>query len=136
MKTALFALFLSAFSLILPAQDRSVSASVKKQVLARDGGRCRCCGSTANIEYDHIIAFSKGGSNEACNIQLLCRPCNRSKSDNSHCGEHHRRLDAGSCDTYKASKAKSTAVRCTGYTKKGTRCRNMTHNANGRCHLH
>lgn len=27
-------------------------------------------------------------------------------------------------------------VQCSAYTKKGQRCKNMTTNANGRCHLH
>jgi len=36
-----------------------------------------------------------------------------------------------------ANKAKlSKAVQCSGITKKGTRCKNMTTNPNGRCHLH
>ncbi len=30
----------------------------------------------------------------------------------------------------------STAVRCSGYTQKGTRCKNTTKNSSGRCYLH
>lgn len=67
-----------------PAQQddfnsRHITDGVKREVWARDGGVCCCCGSAENIEYDHKIPVSKGGSGEADNIQLLCRPCNRRK---------------------------------------------------------
>lgn len=55
---------------------------VKMFVWQRDGGRCAKCGSQEKLEYDHIIPISKGGSNTARNIQLLCETCNRSKSAN------------------------------------------------------
>ena len=60
---------------------RYISKSVRREVWRRDRGRCVECGSRVNLEYDHIIPFSKGGSNTERNIQLLCQDCNRKKFD-------------------------------------------------------
>ncbi|MDC0514629.1 HNH endonuclease [Flavobacteriaceae bacterium] len=62
-------------------RSRTISQDVKDRVWNRDGGKCIECGSNENLEFDHIIPFSKGGANTYRNIQLLCEPCNRSKSD-------------------------------------------------------
>lgn len=62
-------------------RSRGISSDVQKEVWKRDGGRCIKCGSSQNIHFDHIIPFSKGGSNEADNIQILCSRCNIKKSD-------------------------------------------------------
>ncbi len=59
-----------------------VPEEVQMTVWNRDGGKCVKCGSSLNLEFDHIIPVSKGGSNTARNIQLLCEHCNRSKSAN------------------------------------------------------
>jgi hypothetical protein len=59
---------------------RSIPQDVKVAVAARDQGRCRQCGSTEELHYDHVIPWSKGGANTINNIQLLCGPCNRHKS--------------------------------------------------------
>jgi hypothetical protein len=58
---------------------RVIPQDVKIAVAARDGGRCRQCGSTQELHFDHVIPWSKGGSNTIANIQLLCGPCNRRK---------------------------------------------------------
>jgi hypothetical protein len=59
--------------------SRSIPQDVKIAVAARDGGRCRQCGSTADLHFDHVIPWSKGGANTVANIQLLCGTCNRRK---------------------------------------------------------
>ena len=58
---------------------RSIPQDVKIAVSARDGGRCRQCGSVADLHFDHVIPWSKGGANTVANIQLLCGTCNRRK---------------------------------------------------------
>ncbi|MBU1299877.1 MAG: HNH endonuclease [Bacteroidetes bacterium] len=55
---------------------------VRIAVWRRDEGKCVRCGSRENLEYDHIIPISQGGSNTVRNIELLCEKCNRTKSNN------------------------------------------------------
>jgi 5-methylcytosine-specific restriction endonuclease McrA len=59
----------------------AIPEEVRIAVWRRDGGQCARCASRENLEYDHIIPVSKGGSNTARNIELLCQSCNRSKKD-------------------------------------------------------
>ncbi|MCL1933973.1 MAG: HNH endonuclease [Candidatus Azobacteroides sp.] len=59
-----------------------IPQDVSDRVWNRDGGKCVKCGSQENLEFDHIIPFSKGGATTYRNLQLLCQNCNRSKSDN------------------------------------------------------
>ena len=60
---------------------QGIPSGVRREVWRRDGGKCARCGAKENLEYDHIIPLSKGGSNTARNIELLCERCNRSKSN-------------------------------------------------------
>jgi hypothetical protein len=55
--------------------------AVRRAVMARDGERCRRCGSTTDLTIDHkIIAWIDGGSSaDPDNLQVLCRSCNSSK---------------------------------------------------------
>ena len=55
----------------------AIPVAVKDDVLS--GDCCVVCGSAENLEIDHIIPVSRGGTNDRENLQLLCRTCNRSK---------------------------------------------------------
>ena len=61
---------------------KPIPPEVKREVWRRDEGKCTKCGSRERLEFDHIIPITKGGSNTVRNIELLCEPCNRSKSAN------------------------------------------------------
>ena len=65
----------------IPGRSRAIPRDVRDSVWRRDEGKCVQCGSVDSLEFDHIIPFSKGGSNTYRNIQLLCESCNRAKSD-------------------------------------------------------
>lgn len=63
-----------------------VTPSLRYRIMQRDGFKCCLCGRTAangiELEVDHIIPISKGGSSEEKNLQTLCRDCNRGKGSN------------------------------------------------------
>ncbi|MBC8485859.1 MAG: HNH endonuclease [Candidatus Cloacimonetes bacterium] len=76
-------ILISNYNINNSSQDRHhIPSSVKHEVWNRDGGKCVKCGSCKDLEYDHIIPVSKGGSNTVRNIQLLCEKCNRKKATN------------------------------------------------------
>ena len=55
---------------------------MKIAVSVRDGGKCRICGSTKGLHYDHIVPYSLGGrSDDVDNIQLLCARHNLRKGN-------------------------------------------------------
>ncbi|WPU67185.1 HNH endonuclease [Peredibacter starrii] len=55
---------------------RAIPASVKRTVYARDK-KCTNCGTTHNLNYDHIIPYSMGGPATVQNVRLLCFECNQ-----------------------------------------------------------
>jgi hypothetical protein len=66
----------------LERRSRSIPQPVKIAVVTRDGGKCRRCHSTQDLQYDRIVPNSRGGSStDVNNIQLLCGKCSILKSN-------------------------------------------------------
>jgi len=59
----------------------AISRTVQREVWQRDGGRCVECSTKEKLCFDHIVPFSRGGSNTVRNLQLLCERCNLSKGN-------------------------------------------------------
>ena len=67
--------------------NRSVSLSLRYNVLKRDNFRCVHCGASpalnpgTQLHIDHKVPWSKGGETEEENLQTLCSDCNLGKSN-------------------------------------------------------
>jgi hypothetical protein len=93
--------------LLRPELDpvRFATPAMRSEVSARDGNVCKYCsasGDTLGVELqlDHVIPWSKGGPTNPGNLQLLCAPCNKLKSDMSDdearkAFRHQHGFDAG-----------------------------------------
>ena len=63
---------------------RAFSDSMKQKAFEIQDGICRSCGKEFEIsemDADHITPWSEGGKTIEENCQLLCKPCNRRKSN-------------------------------------------------------
>ncbi len=65
-------------------RGRYISFKTKMRVVRRDNYTCQNCGKHLldnEVEFDHVIPLSKGGSSEEHNIRLTCFDCNRDKNN-------------------------------------------------------
>lgn len=63
---------------------RAFKESEKRAAYEKQNGICAKCGKHFEyneMEGDHITPWSKGGKTELSNLQMLCKDCNRRKSD-------------------------------------------------------
>ena len=51
-----------------------------KDKLLAEAPYCVICGSTENLELDHILTVSAGGGDDISNLQLLCHKCHCEKT--------------------------------------------------------
>ena len=59
---------------------RLIPTTIKIEVWKRDGGKCVICGATDELQFDHDLPYSKGGTSiVAENVQLLCARHNLQK---------------------------------------------------------
>lgn len=62
--------------------SRVIPRVTQFRVLKRENQICSICGKSVkdeDIEFDHIIPWSKGGSSDEHNVRLLCKDCNRKR---------------------------------------------------------
>jgi hypothetical protein len=67
---------------IRPGTKRTpLSLARRFDVFKRDRYTCRICRKAGGeLEVDHIVPVSKGGTNAMDNLQTVCWPCNRGKA--------------------------------------------------------
>jgi hypothetical protein len=64
-----------------PQFSRGIPASLRAEVLKRDGGRCLKCGARVDLHIDHILPVSLGGLTVLDNLQTLCSAENLGKGN-------------------------------------------------------
>lgn len=77
----------SPFSHVLnkrTTKRQKITLELRRQVYSDDGWKCVYCSDTRNLEIDHIVPLSKGGTEDRSNLQTLCAPCNRKKGATVH----------------------------------------------------
>lgn len=63
-------------------RSRNISNSTIIRVARRDNNTCQVCGKILldrEIEIDHIIPYSRGGTSDENNLRVTCLECNRKK---------------------------------------------------------
>jgi hypothetical protein len=67
---------------------RGIPANVRREVWARDSGRCtftgtsgRQCGANRGLEFDHVRPVARGGDSTAANLRLRCRAHNQLEAE-------------------------------------------------------
>ncbi len=82
-------------------RGRTIPAEVRRAVWARDGGRCtftspagRGCDATRRLEFDHAVAFARGGVSTVEGLRLRCRAHNQLEAERTFGAEFMRRKRA------------------------------------------
>jgi hypothetical protein len=64
---------------LTPGEDFKINKTIpqktKSIVLKRDGGKCKICGKSNNINFHHIKPKAENGNHDVSNIILVCNAC-------------------------------------------------------------
>lgn len=75
---------MKATTIVKAINKRYVSPKTRFEVFRRDGFRCQYCGrhggKNTQLEIDHLVPISKGGTNLFENLITACKECNIGKS--------------------------------------------------------
>ena len=76
-------------------RSRHVPVATRRAVATRDDHRCTFtapdgtrCDSTHDLEIDHVVPFSQGGTHDPTNLRLLCATHNRRRTEVEFGGMH------------------------------------------------
>ena len=58
------------------AAPGSFTAAEWRTICGQFGNVCLACGQDGPLSVDHVVPLSRGGRNDADNLQPLCLPCN------------------------------------------------------------
>ena len=74
-----------------PVPRRPISKRQRAEIQNKYGEKCALCGSSEDLQIDHIIPVIDHGTNDAANLQVLCKLCNSSKGANDSISARHKR---------------------------------------------
>lgn len=63
---------------------KKISLDLRREVYASNNWACAYCGSNQDLEIDHIVPLSRGGTEDRSNLQTLCASCNKKKGTKIH----------------------------------------------------
>lgn len=64
--------------------SQSITDRQKLRAWIKQAGRCKCCEivvALTDADLDHVAPLVSGGGVGDDNVQVLCRPCHRAKTD-------------------------------------------------------
>ncbi|CAN5701647.1 hypothetical protein BH24ACT22_BH24ACT22_21100 [soil metagenome] len=64
----------------IPSRQGNFPEWTRQALLGKAGYKCQVCGSTDNLEVDHILPVYLGGEGVLENGQVLCRSCHQAKT--------------------------------------------------------
>lgn len=68
-------------------RSRTIPIKARYKAMSAAGGKCQLCGrrpsllNEIKLHVDHIFPYSKGGTHDVHNLQVLCNECNLGKSN-------------------------------------------------------